>query len=246
MPSVNYDNISEIYDTVRSGDPQVITYILKNKAVDSSSKVLEIGCGSGNNTILMKAAAEAEVYGMDQSQRMLDKAIEKDKSIHFSQGNAVLLEEFPENTFEVVYMVDVIHHIKDIDTMFRNIYRILKREGKVFIFTDTHERIINERLTSKYFPETIKVELERYQSTDEIIAAMKNCGFKNARLDKAECKEELDVGEHLIKGAEVKGYSMFHLIPDDAIERGIQRIREDLKKGQINYVTHMPVFSGVK
>jgi hypothetical protein len=75
---------------------------------------------------------------------------------------------------------------------------------------------------------------------------MKECGFKNARIESFKCKEQDEMGEYLIKVAEVKGYSMFHLIPDDAIERGIQRIREDTKKGPISYATNMPVFSGMK
>lgn len=244
MTAVNYDKISEVYDLVRSGDPEVITYILDNKVVDSSSSVLEIGCGSGNNTVLMKAATGAEVYGMDQSRGMLDKADKKSENIHFMQGDAVTLEGIQDESFDVVYMVDVIHHIRDIASMFRNIFRVLRKEGMVFVFTDTHEKIRNERLTSKYFPETINVELERYQPTDEIIAIMKECGFKNARLERLKSKEQFEIGEYLIKAAEVKGFSMFHLISDDAIERGIQRIREDMKKGPICYMPNTPVFIG--
>ncbi|HYF83314.1 MAG TPA: class I SAM-dependent methyltransferase [Clostridia bacterium] len=246
MSKINYDKISELYDSVRSGDPEVIAYILENKLLGHESKVLEIGCGSGNNTVLMAAATEAEVHGLDQSRGMLGKAEKKSERIHFIQGDAVTLEGIKDESFDAVYMVDVIHHIGDIATMFRNIYRVLNKEGMVFVFTDTHEKIRDERLTCKYFPETIKVELERYQSTDRILEAMKECGFKNTKLEKLKCEERLDAGDYLIKVAETKGYSVFHLISDDAIERGIQRIREDLKKGPVAYMPNTPVFSGAK
>jgi ubiquinone/menaquinone biosynthesis C-methylase UbiE len=92
MNNVNYDKISEIYDAVRSGDPEVIAYILENKVLGHDSRILEIGCGSGNNTILMAAATEAEVHGLDQSKGMFGKAENKSKNIRFIQGDAVTLK----------------------------------------------------------------------------------------------------------------------------------------------------------
>lgn len=246
MNKVDYDRISEIYDLVRTGDPQVVGFILDKKKVGTDSKILEIGCGSGNNTVLMKAASKGQVYGLDQSKGMLEKAKMKDNSIHFSLGDAVLLEGFEDESLDIVYMVDVIHHIKDIGTMFCNIYRVLKKDGMVFIFTDTHERIREERLTSKYFPETVSVELERYQSTELMLDAMEKCGFRDILLEKLQYKEESDMGEYLIKVAQTKGYSMFHLISEEALERGIQRIRNDLEKGKIAYRPNTPVFLGKK
>jgi hypothetical protein len=54
------------------------------------------------------------------------------------------------------------------------------------------------------------------------------------------------MGEYLIRVAESKGYSMFHLIDDDAIERGIQRIKDDMKKGLVGYNPNTSVFLGMK
>lgn len=246
MDSKYYDKVSEIYDLVRSGDPQIVEFILSMKPVDVDSRVLEIGCGSGNNTVLMKAVTGAEVYGMDQSEGMLEKAKMKDESIHFSLGDAVLLEGFPDNSFDVVYMVDVIHHINNIDAMFRNIYRVLKKDGMVFIFGDTQERIRNERITSKYFPETVEPELKRYQPTQMILSSMEGCGFESVSLENAGNGGSVDFGEQLIELAEKKGYSMFHLISEEAIQKGIERLREDMKNGPITYCQNGPVFTAVK
>ncbi len=186
------------------------------------------------------------MHGLDQSKGMLDKAENKSENIRFIQGDAVTLKGIQDDSFDVVYMVDVIHHIGDIASMFRNIYRVLSKDGIVFVFTDTHEKVRNEHLTSKYFPETIQVKIERYQATDEILEVMKDCGLNNVRFEQLKCKEQPDMGEYLIKVAESKGYSMFHLITDDAIDRGIRRIREDMKKGLISYEPNMPMFSGMK
>lgn len=247
MAKMDYDKISEVYDTVRHGDPAVIEYMLSRKAVGPTSEILEIGCGTGNNTILLEAVTKARIYGLDQSQGMLDKAVEKTARVEFILGDAVTLKNLPNDRFDIVYMVDVIHHIEDIGTMFTNIFRILKRNGAVFVFTDTHERIKSERLTSKYFPETIDAELKRYQSTEKIIEALKASDFRSIKLEHICETEEFEAGEKLIKLAEAKGYSMFHLISQEAIERGIERIRRDIEAGrEICYMPRTPVFSGKK
>lgn len=53
--------MSEIYDKVRVGDHFVIKYIL------------DAGCGTGNNTVLISEVTDAAVYGMDRSEGMLIK-----------------------------------------------------------------------------------------------------------------------------------------------------------------------------
>lgn len=89
--TVNYDEISRVYDQVRFGDPRVVEYILRHSKLDKPARILEIGCGTGNNTALLAATLQAagvpaEVWGFDQSEGMLQKAREKDKQSKYLQG----------------------------------------------------------------------------------------------------------------------------------------------------------------
>ena len=232
MGKINYNETCKIYDLVREEDMVIINRIIEEGKVRSNSKILEIGCGTGNYAVPIANLTEAQVYGMDQSEGMLEKAMAKNSGVKFVRDDAVTLEGFEDNNFDVIYMVDVIHHIKDIDTMFENIYRVLKTKGTVFIFTDSYENIRN-RLTTKYFPETLEVELNRYQSTEDIFEALKNHNFVNIKADNLYVGTDEDAGEKLIKIAEKQGYSMFNLISQEAIDRGIERLKEELKKGKI-------------
>ncbi|MBZ9685594.1 class I SAM-dependent methyltransferase [Clostridium estertheticum] len=234
MEKINYNETCKIYDLVREEDMVTIRRIIEEGKINCNSTVLEIGCGTGNYAVTISKCTEAQVYGMDQSEGMLEKAEAKGSKINFIKGDAGTLEGFEDNYFDVIYMVDVLHHIKDINTMLKNIYRILKKEGKIFIFTDSYENIKN-RLTTKYFPETLEVELERYQSTEEIFEAMKDNGFHSIKADNLDIGYEEEAGEKLIKIAETQGYSMFNLISQEAINRGIERLNEDLKKANISY-----------
>lgn len=245
MGNVNYNEISKIYDSVREGDMVTINRIIEEGKIDSNSKVLEIGCGTGNYTELISKATNATVYGIDQSQGMLEKARTKNTDINYINGDAVHLDCFDKNKFDVIYMIDVIHHIQDIDTMFKNIFRVLKNDGSLFIFTDTHDHIRN-RLTSKYFPETLEVELNRYQSSEEIISFLSKNNFTGIKSDTLTLGVDEYFGQRLVNIATKKGYSMFNLISPNAIEAGIQRLQHDMKFQKIIYHRNAPYIFGKK
>lgn len=239
MNNVNYNEISKIYDSVREGDMFTINRIIQEGRITPTSKVLEIGCGTGNYTELIFKVTNAKIYGLDRSTGMLEKARAKNPSINYLEGDATYLNSFAGQKFDVVYMIDVIHHIKDIDTMFKNIFRILKDDGSLFIFTDTHEHIRN-RLTTKYFPETLEAELERYQSSEEIISSLSQNAFTGIKSDTLILGVDEDYGQKLINIALKKGYSMFNLISLDAIDAGIQRIQKDMNHEKVVYHQRAP------
>jgi ubiquinone/menaquinone biosynthesis C-methylase UbiE len=233
--SINYNEISRIYDKVRLGDILVVQRILENYPIDMNTKILDVGCGTGNNTTLLYNITGAQVHGIDQSEGMIEKAKKKCEEIVYIMGNAVNLEEIGDEEYDVVFMTDVIHHIKDIETMFKNIYRILRKNGAVFVFTDSHDHIKNNRLASRYFPETIEPELARYHSNESMLESMNKNSFIDIMAEDIVYPIQEDGGEKLLKIAENKGYSMFYLIPDEAWKKGMKKLREDLNSGTVSY-----------
>lgn len=248
----DYNEISKIYDDVRESDLKMISFMLEISNLNSKEKmskekyrILEIGCGTGNNLKVIEQLSDAELWGIDCSVGMLKKAKEKCKDAFLFEDDATRLENLSRDMFDLVFMVDVIHHIKDIDSMIKNIKRVLKPNGHVVVFSDSHEHI-KQRLTTKYFPETLQAELDRYQDTDEI----KNCLLKQNFNDVHSGAVQLGIttgfGQKLIDIATKKGYSMFGLITDEAIAAGIDRIKEDMKKHDIEYHQSAPYVLGAK
>lgn len=232
---INYDLVSKVYDKVRIGDPIIIDKIINRCIINKDTKILDIGCGTGNNTVLIENVTNADIYGIDQSVGMVSKAKGKSSNVEWIIDDAVTLSSISDQEFNIVFMVDVIHHIRDINTMFKNIYRILKKNGKIFIFTDSHEHIKNNRLTSKYFPKTIENELQRYQSTKNIVSSLKSNFFDEIHWEDICYPLQESPGEKLIKLAKVKGYSMFHLISQKDIDAGIKKLEHDMSNKEITY-----------
>ena len=94
-------------------------------------RVLEIGVGNGSHFALYK---KHQVVGIDTSSKMLARALVQKRS-----QNIELLEMsgenllFKENTFDYIILSHVISVVPDTDKLMDEVYRVLKKGGKVFI-----------------------------------------------------------------------------------------------------------------
>jgi len=95
-------------------------------------KVLDLGCGTGIYTKILKKKG-ARVWGIDISPRMIDIAKKEVKGVEFRIGSATKLP-YKSATFDIVLASLVVHYFGNIDKAFREIRRVLKKDG-VFIFS---------------------------------------------------------------------------------------------------------------
>lgn len=232
--SYNYDEICQIYDDVREADFEIVKFMVDKAGITKESHVLEVGCGTGNYLKLVHNMTKSKIWGVDQSLGMLSKAREKCCDGKFIQDDASELLNLPNSTFSLVFMVDVIHHIKDIDKTFESIKRILKDNGTLIVFSDSHEHIRN-RLTSKYFPETLAPELKRYPDTSQLTNSLLSNEFRSVENGILELGQDQNYGAKLIDIATKRGCSMFGLISHDEIQKGVDRIKQDMLMHPVVY-----------
>jgi len=103
--------------------------------LDKNSKILDAGTGTGFLALLL-AELGYEVVGIDLSEKMLSKAIEKAKSkgfdIKFLVGDAEN-PPFENESFDAVVSRHLLWVLPNPDRAAENWYRILKPDGKVLI-----------------------------------------------------------------------------------------------------------------
>lgn len=226
---VNYNDISKKYDEVRSADTELINLFLEIIAIDINTKVLDFGCGTGNYADILQRITRARVYGVEPSEGMREKARQKNDNLSIVEGNHNNIP-FEDNYFDFVYMTDVIHHVPDINRMFEEINRVLVNRGKLCICTQSHKQIDN-RFYVKYFPSTAVVDKGRYPDIDAIKTAGEKNGFiylKNTVIGEGDI---INIGMDFVELVRNKGYSMFHLIPEEEYKTGLSRLEEDVKSG---------------
>ncbi len=225
---IDYDELAQEYGLHRRVHSEVLKSLIQTSQVTQNSKVLEVGCGTGNYIGALHKVTNAASWGIDSSQQMITQAIQHSPQVTFKEGIAENLE-FDENTFDCVFSVDVIHHLENVVPYFTEIFRVLKPGGHISTVTDSEEIIRNRRPLAFYFPETISVDLNRYPSTLALRKRMGDAGFQKIQQVQVELSFELTD----IQAYRDKVFSCLHLISSEAFRNGLARMEEDLTRGPI-------------
>ena len=96
-------------------------------AIGSGKHVLDIGCGAGHSTVLIKETG-ATVVGVDAAQGMVDYATATFDGIDFQVGG---LEElaFGDDEFDVVFAANSVQYAADLGTALGELRRVCKPGG---------------------------------------------------------------------------------------------------------------------
>lgn len=96
--------------------------------IPSSSSVLEIGCGTGD---LLAALNPGRGLGIDISPKMVEIAREKFPLLQFEVGDLENLQI--EEKFDYILLVEVIGHVDDIQSAFKELHKVCKPETRIII-----------------------------------------------------------------------------------------------------------------
>jgi SAM-dependent methyltransferase len=241
MTSVDYDELASDYVQHRQVHPEVVKGLVSASGVDRDFKTLEVGCGTGNYTYAVQCLTGCQCWGIDPSRGMIEKAGAGSGRVHLKSGRAEDMD-FPPNSFDLVFSVDVIHHVEDRHAYYRGAYRVLMDGGRVCTVTDSEWIIRHRQPLAVYFPETVEPELDRYPRIFELRELMDQAGFSAISEELVEFSYQLTD----IRAYQNKVFSALHLIPEDAFQRGIGRMESDLRAGPIPCVSRYTLLWGAK
>lgn len=106
------------------------------------NRVLDIGCGAGNNTLKLLQAAPGGFACdlLDLSRPMLDRAVQRvstvtDKPVRTIQAD-IRTAALPDEAYDVILAAAVLHHLRDDadwEAVFARLYRLTAPGGSVWI-----------------------------------------------------------------------------------------------------------------
>ncbi|MBN1579107.1 MAG: methyltransferase domain-containing protein [Anaerolineae bacterium] len=236
--AINYDQIAAAYARNRHIHPHVLEKLCES--LFPTSTVLEVGCGTGNYIVAIESITECTCWGIEPSQAMLGSAKSRSSTIRFRRSSAEKLDA-PDETFDLVFSVDVIQHVADCPAAIGEAHRVLKRGGKLCTVTDSAWVIGHRQPLTTYFPETVPFELARYPR----IAGLRNFmagGFDEIVDHTVEWTYDLEDA----RAYREKAFSALHLIPEQAFQDGLARMEHDLEKGPIRCVSRYTMVWGKK
>lgn len=106
--------------------------------------VLEVGCGEGHNIVsLNKLYKNIKFYGVDISSSKIEFAKKHLKDVTLEVQDARKLD-FTENTFDLVFCKDIVHHVKeDRENFVLEMVRVCKANGRVIIIESNGKNMLN-------------------------------------------------------------------------------------------------------
>lgn len=95
--------------------------------------VLDVGCGSGEFTIMLKNYAE-NVVGIDYSEDMINQAKSNNNAnnVNFQFGDCNDIN-FENNNFDRIFALGLIDYVENIEKVIIELKRVLKKGGKLIV-----------------------------------------------------------------------------------------------------------------
>jgi SAM-dependent methyltransferase len=111
-------------------------FILARMGDLRGKKLLDIGAGLGESSVYF-ALRGASVTTVDISPQMVETALALGKKFGVELQGIVSSGEFlnvPEETYDLIYVANTIHHVQDRDRLFSQMQRALKPGGRFFSY----------------------------------------------------------------------------------------------------------------
>ena len=121
-------------------------FILKQLGDVRGKYLLDLGCGAGENSVYF-AQKGAKCVAADYSPGMVEVALKlaavNQVQVEGQVVNAMAIDR-PDNTFDIVYASNLLHHIPDPTLALKEMHRVLKPGGKACFWDPlTHNPVIN-------------------------------------------------------------------------------------------------------
>lgn len=141
MNKKKYESKSVVssYINMRLQNPEVMI-LVKHRECIVGRHVLDIGCGSGRTTAILKNLSSGYI-GLDYSLEMVESCRRRFENVRFIHGDVREMNEFKDEEFDYVMFsfngLDSINHEDRLKGL-REIRRVLKQDG-LFVFS-SHNR----------------------------------------------------------------------------------------------------------
>lgn len=132
-------------DSVREGVRKMHEVLADKAGIDEDTDVLNVGCGGGGAAVWIADTYGASVVGVDATQKFVESAQD-----HASERGVEDLCEFryedfhelssvPDDSVDVVWALQSIHHAYDYEQVLEQVHRVLA-DGGTFVVADFFRR----------------------------------------------------------------------------------------------------------
>ena len=230
MTRVDYDR--RLYRTYRAGrslSPDTgrlwMDALASHVGRDRSDlTILDLGAGTGRFSVLLADAFASQVVAVEPSEKMRAEAERGSPHarVVYRDGAAGAIPA-ANGAFDFALLSMVIHHVPDLDACARELHRVVKPAGLVFIRNTFSGRLASIR-HYEFFPSARAIDEARLPKVEQICEAFEARGFATEALDTLEQEIDPSLSAHYDR-LKRRALSSFELMTDAEFEQGLARMR---------------------
>ena len=130
-----------------------------------NARILDVGCGSGMFLVHLKSEGFQDLTGVETSMVLRQR---------FRDDSIPLYSAIPDETFDAVFLLDVLEHIVDDIEALKGIHRALRPDGKLILSVPAHPFL--------WGPHDIVNEHKRRYRRNELRDKLNSVGFEIHRF----------------------------------------------------------------
>lgn len=167
MIKENYDQMNKFEHEYwwHVGRRFILTRLIRTYAAcfKNDLSIIDIGCGTGGNYEFLENFGN--VLGADNSAFAVKYCREKGKPVKFVSGNPL---PFPDGSYDLITLFDVLEHIEDDKKMLEECRRILKKGGKIVATVPAYKSLWSDHdeILGHYRRYSKKELLDKVESAD--------------------------------------------------------------------------------
>ena len=190
----------------------------------SGLTILDLGAGTGRFSVLLADAFDARVVAVEPSAKMRADAERGSahRSIAYRDGAAGAIPA-RDAEFGLALLSMVVHHVPDLDACVRELHRVVKPDGLVFIRNTFSGRLEGIR-HYEYFPSARALDEARLPRVDHVREAFEARGFALEALDTIAQEIDPSLAAHYDR-IKRRALSSLDQLTDAEFDQGLQRMQ---------------------
>jgi SAM-dependent methyltransferase len=220
----DYETHGQHYSAVRRADPRIAAYV--HAALGDARTVVNVGAGAGSYE-----PEDREVTAVEPSASMRSQ-----RPPHLAPAIDAVAEKLPfaDNSFDAAMATVTVHHWPDTDRGLREMRRVSR--GPVVVLTFDGD-LVNTLWLNDYVPGLFTAERKRYPSIQHIRDVLGGTSTVTPIPVPADCTDGFTEAFYarpaaFLDPAVRASQSAWGFVAQDAVDRGIERLRADLESGE--------------
>jgi SAM-dependent methyltransferase len=219
-----YDTIGEGYAAIRRPEPRFAARI--EAALGEATTVVNVGAGAGSYE-----PAGREVTAVEPSALMISQRREGAAPVVQAHAEAL---PFEDDSFDAAMAVLTIHHWNDAPAGLAEMRRVARE--RIVIFTLEAAAVDHVWMVADYFPSAGTVDHEVLPPVNELLSHLPGAEVEVVPAPR-HCRDGFTIAlwdrpELLLDPVIRRSSSVWHDMPDEEIESGVERLREELANGE--------------